>query len=271
MSTGSRGDVQPYCALAQAFHCAGHQVSLASEGRHEKLVTQEFKLDFKRIHGDSLGGFGDPKHAKGLEEGSLWTLMAIANEAKAGYDINDILASYVEALSGYDIIITGGLCLNQSYCVAEKTGAVWIPMILGPTMPTSEFPIWPLAFLACCACMNRWTYTKMFATLWDEEKTFINPWRKSVLGLPPIDTPLGLMNVIEEKRIPVLIACSTKICGPRQEIPADYDQTYVHVCGFPFVELTPEDGIDDRLRQFINTDPVPYGDQNRPVIYLGFG
>ena len=141
VSIGSRGDVQPYCALGQALALQGHSVTIATEQRLKSLVEGEFNLSFKLIIGDSTGGLFDPKFAKGIAEGSLLTLIKMTNEWKAKFNMDEILESYVTALDGADIIVTGGLSLTQSYCVAEKHSKVRLSY-------TTIDPLVPLCRLA---------------------------------------------------------------------------------------------------------------------------
>ena len=279
VSTGSRGDVQPYCALGQALAAKGHDVTIATEDRLKSLVEGEFRLKFRRIHGDSCGGLQDPKFAKGIAEGSLFTLIKMTNEWKAKFNVDEILDSYVAALDGAEIIVTGGLCLTQSYCVAEKLskskGATvsWIPFILGPSMPTTEFPIWALARMACCKCMNRWTYNSLFKRMWNDEKKFINPWRER-MGLPHMNVTSMIEPIYNFQSIKVLIGCSSVICGPKHQVPTDYDPQKVHVGGFLFVLPCPESAVPAVVREFLSRDPAAEPTSPlvaRPIVYVGFG
>ena len=272
VSIGSRGDVQPYCALGQALADEGHDVTIATEDRLKSLVEGDFRLQFRKIVGDSTGGLHDPNFAKGIAEGSLWTLIKMTKEWKAKFDMNAILDSYVSALDGAEIIVSGALCFTQSYCVAEKLskekGALvpWIPFILGPTIPTSEFPVWPLASIACCSCMNRWTYNFLFKSLWKDEKKDIDPWRKR-MGLAPL-TITSMMDILDKySSIHTLVGCSSMICGPKQEVPSDYDPSRVLVGGFIFAKPCEESAAPAVVREFLS-DPVGSG---RRIVYMGFG
>jgi hypothetical protein len=53
--------------------------------------------------------------------------------------------------------------------MAEKLGCAWVVMILGPTLATSEYPIWALESLCCCSCLYRYSYEMVFKSLWDQE------------------------------------------------------------------------------------------------------
>lgn len=51
LTIGSRGDVQPYCALALGLKQAGYQVRIATHRNFESFVTQ-LGLEFAPIAGD---------------------------------------------------------------------------------------------------------------------------------------------------------------------------------------------------------------------------
>ena len=88
-------------------------------------------------------------------------------------------------------------------------------MILGPTLETSEFPIWALEGICCCSCLNRYSYEMVFKAIWKQEKKYINIWRKDTLGLEEIKTEKGVADYIVKEKTPVIIACSSLICGPK--------------------------------------------------------
>lgn len=155
--------------------------------------------------------------------------------------------------------------MTQSYCVAEQMGVTWLPLILGPTMPTAEFPCWATAKLTLgLSCLNKWSYNFLFRQLWKDEAKRINPWRQNVLKLPPITgAPLGIADLIDRNdTIPVLIASSPLACGPKQQIPSDYDTKKIHLLGFVFAKAQP---LPENVEAFLNTNV------DTPVIYMGFG
>ncbi|KDO34719.1 hypothetical protein SPRG_00781 [Saprolegnia parasitica CBS 223.65] len=266
VSIGSRGDVQPYCVLGRALADRGHKVFIATEQRLESLVVDEFRLPFRCIAGDSTGGLFDPKFQAGLAKGSIITTIKMTKEWQGKFKMDDILASYVTALDGADVIVSGGLCMTMSHAIAEKLHAAWVPFILGPTCPTTEFPVWALSSLTCgLRCLNKWTYTVLFKKLWKDEQHYINPWRTNVLGLAPITMPLGMLDIINSnERIPVLIACSALFCGPQARIPSDYDPRKIHLLGPVFAAPSP---LPEAATSFLNAARAA----GTPVIYLGFG
>ncbi|OQR97556.1 hypothetical protein ACHHYP_10738 [Achlya hypogyna] len=266
VSVGSRGDVQPYCVLGRALVARGHKVVVATEERLRSLVEDDFHLPFACIAGDSTGGLFDPKFQAGLAKGSLLSVMKMTKEWKSKFAISDILASYVKALEGAEVIVSGALCLPMSYGVAEKAKAAWVPLILQPTWPTMEFPIWVLAGLTLgLRCLNKWSYSVLFKRLWKEERQYINPWLEHTLDLPPITSSMGMIDVIgANERIPLLIASSAIFCGPHRAVPADYDLSKIHLHG-PI--LAPPTPLPEAVTVFLRAARTAAA----PVIYVGFG
>ncbi len=265
VASGSRGEVQPYIALAIALQARGHHVAIATETRMKSLVELDFGLEYRQIVGDPTGLLWEPYAQEALKKGSFFKLMTMTKDWDSKFDRMEILQSYVSACEGAELIIGANLTLTQSYCVSEYLGCAWLPVILGPTFPTSEFPLWIVpSWLHCLP--NKWFYTFVFKALWTNEKVYINRWREEKLKLPPITDPSGIMSIIERQKPPVIIACSPLICGPKKQVPKDYPR-YVHLYGFAFVTTNDMDerSVNIQLKNFV-TDALP-----QPLIYFGFG
>lgn len=264
VSVGSRGDVQPYVALGLALQARGHAVTIATEARLQPLVA-EFGLRFAALVGDSAGVLFEPAAQKALHEGSFLSLMRISAEWEKKWRKEDILASYLAALAGAQVVVSGGLSLTPSLCAAEQLGAAWVPMLLGCTLPTREFPLFLLSFLSLgLSCLNRWTYSVAFAALWGQERASIAPWRAS-LGLPPLPAG-GAAAAIAALRPPILLACSSLVCGPRRALPEDYPPECV-LGGFAFAPAPSGAALAPALEAFLAAAEAA----RAPVIYFGFG
>lgn len=161
-ASGSRGDIQPYIALGLELKKRGHIVTIVSEKRMEGLV-KEFNLLYSKIEGDPTGLLFENYAQKALQDGSIFQLIKLTKEWDKKFNKMDILNSYISACSGSDIIISSGLTMTQSFCAAEYHGCKWLPMILGPTLATSEFPLWALSGITMgMSCLNKWTYNVAF-------------------------------------------------------------------------------------------------------------
>ena len=228
VSIGTRGDVQPFVVLGLTLQSRGHNVVMATEDRLKPLVD-EMGLPWRRIEGDETGIIEQPHVQKMLADGQLFKMMKVVAAWKKQFDELAISRSFITALEGADIVVTGGLCLTKALCVAEKMGAGFVCLAPGPTVPTSEFPIWALP--VPCACLNRWTYNFLFRMLWGQEKKHINEFRTRDLQLAPMRK--GPLSIFEHYRFPMIVAASELTCGPKMVIPSDYP-SYAVVGGFIF-------------------------------------
>lgn len=262
VASGSRGDIQPYIALGLHLKARGHNIAIATEKRMQSLV-EEFQLPYRCIDGDPCGILYEVNAQAALKNGSIFQLIKLTNDWNAQFNKIDIFNSYVNALQGFDMIISSGLTMTASFCIAEYYKVKWVPMILGPTLSTSEFPLWVMEKMILCNCLNKWSYSIAFSLLWSGEKADINSWRVNHLRLDPITYNLGIADVIDILKPPIIISYSPYLC-PHQRVPFDYPY-YVTMKGFVFVPPTNNEDISLELRNFFE-----YND-TKPIVYFGFG
>jgi hypothetical protein len=286
VSIGTRGDVQPCLVLGLALRSRGHEVVMATEARLRPLVEEMARasssssavprdgddhgveaappLTWRLIEGDETGIIDQPGIQEILADGKVMKMMKASAEWKKKFDATAIMKSYISALEGADVVIAGPLCLTIAMCVAEKMGCGFVTLIPGPTLPTSEFPIWLLP--VPCTCLNRWTYRVLFDALWRQERKKINEFRKMELSLPPMST--GPLATLEKYGFPCIVASSSVACGPKMVVPSDYPH-YAIVGGFIF---PPDDAIDldERLVDFVESSPSS-SSAKTPIVYLGWG
>lgn len=253
-ASGSRGDVQPYIAVALELRARGHSVSVATEKRMKSLV-EEFGLEYREIGGDPTGILWEPTAQDVLKNGSMLKLISLTKDWEAKFNKQDILNSYVSACRGAEVIVAAPLTMTQTFCVSEYLHCAWVPLILGPTVATNEFPLYIMASMFwCCPFFNKLSYWIAFRMLWAGEKGPINEWRTRSLALPPMTNPNGLAGILDDIKPPVIVACSPIISGPLGRVPRDYPSN-IHMKGFVFVPSTEESAIDARLVEFVKNDP----------------
>lgn len=267
-ASGTRGDVQPYCLLAREFMSMGYTVKVCTEQRMEKVV-REFDVDYAPLAGDPAGLIFQPEAQPVLESGSMMKLIKLTEAWEKKFSKDDILASYLTAASSFadgsaDIIIGTALTMLMAYCVSEKVGCTWIPVLLGPTLPTSEFPLWALKGLLPSSCLNKWSYHLAFKMLWKSESKWVNAWRTNVLGLGPLTGPMGVLDVVTRLQPPVIIAGSQLLCGPKGRKPMDYPDN-AHIVGFYFHTLPSDYSPPAGLQDFLEKP------SSKRSVYLGFG
>lgn len=188
-----------------------------------------------------------------------------------------VLSDTAAACQGADLILSGPLSLTATMCVAEQLRVPWVPVVLGPVMPTAEFPSWaisssPFPF----KWLNRASYSFIFWALFKQESGRINRWRMDSLGLPPLQQ--GSAGVLAAcPTIPVITTCTGHVI-PGLRAPQDWGSN-VHLTGFAFPAATPPDAVDPDLRAFLQPDEAAAGgdaagstagSRGKPL-YLGFG
>ncbi len=180
---GTRGDVQPFSALALGLVKRGHQVCFAAPQGFSTFVAhsgaEHFPLtvDYEHI-------FGSEEGRRWLNSGNLVKFMGMLAEFDGRVRPNlhrEMLASCENA----EAIISNLLLENSVACIAEKLRR---PLMLGytlPMRPTGDFPS-----LLCSTLrqplrgVNKLTHAAMEALYWRSQKSVTNAWR-ATLGLAP--------------------------------------------------------------------------------------
>lgn len=160
-----------------------------------------------------------------------------------------VLSDTAAACQGADLILSGPLSLTATMCVAQQLNVPWVPVVLGPVMPTAEFPSWALSNNPFYfKWLNRASYSFLFWALWKQEAARINAWRKDSLALPPLQQgAAGVLDACPD--IPVITMCSKHII-PGLKVPPDWGAN-VHLTGFAFPAATAEEAVDLMLLQFM--------------------
>ncbi len=131
LTVGSRGDVQPFCALALGLQQAGFRVRIATNRNFEAFVT-DLGIEFAPIAGNYKNLLNSPEGQK-LLSGQSSNLISDAL-------LLEQLQDALQASQGADLLIFAPLAL-WGYHIAEKIG---IPCFLAaycPLSPTQAFPV----------------------------------------------------------------------------------------------------------------------------------
>ncbi|KAL6299038.1 UDP-Glycosyltransferase/glycogen phosphorylase [Sparassis latifolia] len=258
LTIGSRGDVQPYIALAKGLIADGHRVRIATHG--------EFK-DWIESHGIEFGYVGgDPAELMRIcvENGTFTVAFLREGMLKVCHFrgwIDDLLRTSWEACQGTDVLVESPSAMG-GYHIAE---ALRIPYFRAFTMTWSRTRAYPHAFAVPDHKMggnyNYMSYVLFDQVFWRATAGQINRWRRNVLGLP--STSLDKM---EPHKIPFLYNFSPVVVPP----PLDWPE-WIRVTGYWFLDdadvssnkWTPP--VD--LEKFIATAHKA----KRKVVYIGFG
>jgi UDP:flavonoid glycosyltransferase YjiC (YdhE family) len=255
MTSGSRGDVQPYLALGLGLRQAGHQVTLATHELFRSFV-EEGGLGFRPIA-------GDPQELLASEAGQAWI--------RSGRNSLGFLRRFVRLTRGYlpqmlrdcqravedaELIVFSPFTAGGQD-LAEAMGLPVVLAALQPFHPTRAFPAMGSFGTFGVPWLN-WSSHRVTGVLMSMPFLDIfNRWRTKELGLPPrpLGDPLAEMN---RQRILTLYGYSPSLI-PR---PPDWGD-WIHVTGYWFLNQSGSYQPESALADFLAT--------GEPPVYVGFG
>jgi sterol 3beta-glucosyltransferase len=247
---GTRGDIEPFIALARRLDQAGHRAAICTADGYRSQV-EDAGIDYRHMNNDLLrltqelmtrrGSRDAPKllRAMGAAQRS-----ALRDQWAAALDYQPtVIVYHPKALGGYHI--------------AERLD---VPGVLSLPLPfftpTREFPVpfighWPLGKRA-----NHASYQLQRATavLYGG---MLNDFRNQ-LGLAPIQRTSTLLTDHRDRPVPILYAFSRHL----RPVPADYPP-HAHVTGAWFLDREPGWQPSSDLSDFLAAGPPP--------VYIGFG
>lgn len=255
LAVGSRGDIQPYTALAMGLEAVGYDVTLATHVEFKESV-ENHGLRFAPLA-------GDPRGLLATEQGKVIAASG-RNPISFVLHFRDVFAEYAEeffeqslaACEGADAIIYS-LFSVSGYHIAEKMGVPSMPGFLTPMSRTAAFPLQPPPSWLRSDFYNWSSFVGAQQLFGQSFRGIMNRWRTRRLGLPPL--PLeGLFSMIDRRHLPVLYGYSPTIL-PK---PRDWGPS-AHVTGYWFLDRQPGWQPPAALVDFLASGPPP--------VYVGFG
>jgi sterol 3beta-glucosyltransferase len=182
LAYGSRGDIQPFLALALGLVKNGHQVTFAAPENFKDFV-ESYGINYFPLYGNMEKLLYSPEALKILKSGSTFTL--VRHLQKSGDEIRPkINQDLLKASQDTDVLITSTLNLFYVASIAEKLNKKWAILFPNPPgTPTREFPFPDLDFMDF-PLYNILTYKLVSFVYWQSYKKRVNEFRKS-LGLQP--------------------------------------------------------------------------------------
>jgi sterol 3beta-glucosyltransferase len=253
VAMGSRGDVQPYMALALGLQQAGYEVQLCADRMFEALVTST-GLTFIPVTAvpvsmmqQNLSKYGGPIKLMGWLERHFKPLA------------RQFFADLEVATRQSDAILYSTLAF-AGYHVAEKHQVPTLAIYNVPITPTHTFhnPSFPPppAWFPFKKSYNWWSFrlaNQLFIYL---IKAVVNECRRDVLGLNPL--PWSFYRKLDVSRMPILYGFSPTLL-PR---PSDWGD-WLQVSGHWFLDRQPDWQPPAELLRFLEA--------GKPPIYVGFG
>ncbi len=254
LTTGSRGDVQPYIALGMELKKAGQSVRLVGFENYGDWV-KSLGLDYYPIKGDvSMVASSESARDARTADNPLKLILSF-NKLKSL--LGDIQKDFFNSCAGADAIVYHpGAPIG--YFAAQQMG---IPSILAtpfPMTPTREYPA--LIFYNSIRLgrgFNFLTHKLFEQVMWFASNSTVKQFLKKELGSVPENyaCPFGRQNT---RTNPTLISCSNFVF-PR---PKDWSE-HVISAGYWFLDEEADWKPPADLLDFIKA--------GKPPVYVGFG
>lgn len=249
---GSRGDIQPFCAIALGLMKKGHNVSLAGSYNFDRFA-ERFNVPFSPISGNYQELMSSPtgldllegNRVKLIEDDLLWQQMLDA----------------WKACKGSELIVFSPITL-WGYHIAEALKVPGIFATLVPTTQTRAFPF--LQFTQrtdkrISELRNLLSYRLISLFIWRRYGKTVNRFRQEVLNLPKIRSPFGhSYRYSFGLPMPVINCYSPAVVPP----PPDWGDS-IHQAGYCFLDVANSFDPPSDLQTFLSEDPKPF--------YVGFG
>jgi sterol 3beta-glucosyltransferase len=240
LTYGSRGDFQPFLALAIGLQKAGHTVRLAAPGRFAGLAAQHL-VPFTALAGDpeeisarfNDAGTNAVRTVRAIQD----YIVAIAPEV-----VRDARA----ALAGADLLIHSFLFTTGGHTFAREMGIPDVSVQTFPMFaPTRAFPNVAMANVPTGALsyFTHWLATQVF---WHGGNTVYRRLRKQFLTDLPRKLYWPFSQTGDRPLSPLVIAVSPTVLP----YPADWTSPHIHMPGFFFLDepgYTPPPALADFL------------------------
>jgi len=255
---GTRGDVQPYIALALGLQDHGHKVVLAAPSDFKDFV-EGFGIDFFPLHGNAEAIMNSPEGQSVLKTENSIQLMKFFFQALSAIKV-PLRKSYFTSISTVDYIIANSATLPIVSTIAEKQGKkMALTYFMPPVVPTREFPLGDFDFLNF-GWYNHLTYKIAQSFYWKFVKAETNEYRQE-LGLEPLRK--NLVQYLDHQK-PLDLYCISPALIPQ---PKDWAPHH-KITGFlnvpaKYREQHPLEQTPEELSKWLTQGEKP--------IYLGFG
>ena len=246
---GTRGDVQPFVALALGLKAAGHEPVIAGPEQFTGFV-EGYGIAYQPLPGEMLALIDDPA-AQAVLEGSSGFAGGLKLIGRMRPAMDRMLVAEWEAAAeaAPDILVHHPKSLAAP-SIAEKLG---IPAVLASPLPgftpTSAFPS-PMLPARSLGPLNRWSHRLVIDGADRIYRKQIGRWREDTLSLPPK----------RARRAPdaTLYAYSPSVLPKPRDWGGD-----VHVTGYWYLDGNATYAPDPALADFLAAGPAP--------LYVGFG
>jgi sterol 3beta-glucosyltransferase len=255
LCSGSRGDFQPYIALAIELKKLGKNVRITG-GRSFESFIGSYDIDFYPIQADFESLNVDKNMLKQAQSADNPLKMLLAFNKMKKYGIH-MANEFYSACEGSELIIYHpGMTLG--YFTAEKLG---IPSVLASPFPMHKTKEQTSVILygrsKASPLINTVSYTMLQGMLWLASKDSVKGFWKEHFGSMPSNFGCPFERHKDRKH-PAIVSCSNYVF----KRPSDWNEN-IYQSGYWFVEEQNDYIPSQELSDFLNSGDKP--------VYIGFG
>jgi sterol 3beta-glucosyltransferase len=264
LTLGSRGDVEPFLALAVALQAAGHQPLLCASDRYRGWIEGHGVAHAAMNDGfvellESVEGRAGLERSAGLL-GMLRTVLRLARQI-GPLQLQTQRDCWAAAEGFQPQLIVHHSKIVGAPDIAEQLGVPTVLLQLVPLLqPTRAFacPAFPPWLAGLGGGAMRFQAYRLINAL--ANRFGAGPakaWRRE-RGLPPRPAAMGLLTGADGRAMPLLHAHAEALLPRPEDWPAS-----AQVCGFLRLPAQPDWQAPAALRDFLSAGPPP--------VYIGFG
>jgi UDP:flavonoid glycosyltransferase YjiC (YdhE family) len=253
LATGSRGDVQPFLALAYGALQAGHEVRFVTNAVFAEWA-HSYGLTVNPVDWEPSEGIRVQLALYGLRGRSWLTgIRRIAETSRRIYQVAQ--GGSLAACQGSERLVYSFLS-PWGASIAEKLRIPAICGTLHPLTPTHQFPT-PLVAGNFGGPINDASHKIAVGLMWLLLASPINHFRREI-GLLPIRSPRPFFEMICPRQAPLLCNLSPSVIARPPDWPAN-----IHMHGYWFLPASTSWQPPAALMDFIQ--------RGSPPVYIGFG
>jgi sterol 3beta-glucosyltransferase len=252
-AAGSRGDTQPYVALAVGFKQAGHEVRLSAPHIFAELIAGH-GLQHLPISMNPQEIMNHPTVQAASQSGNY--VLFLRTLFREGAALVQTFLEEVYANCQEGEVIISSMIPYGAYDAAQKRRIPFVQTVLAPYYPTTAFAAPGLSLPFNWSVANKLTYGVVDQSFWQFFRSVQNRWRKEKLGLSPFPF-MGPLRQIRQSA-PIVMGYSPTVVPT----PADWPASN-HVTGYWFLDEAAGWRPPAELVSFLEAKPTP--------IYIGFG
>jgi sterol 3beta-glucosyltransferase len=259
LTSGSRGDAQPYLALALGLKARGHDVRFAAQEPARALVE---------AYGMQFAPIGVERNVMLEDEGNRTVLakvgrnpLAVATRIGGFVRLAEQMASRLlgdaaGVCQGTDLILCAAHNFYAGEAVAKALGCRLAYLCLQPLTPSKQvpnllFPAWPTWLRTLGRSQYCWaSHWLTLQPIWFLTRGRLNRIRRQVLDLPPHPGSFRMLTISNGAE---RLHGYSEVVLPR---PSDWSANQ-HVCGYWFLDPPPHWQPPPTLQSFLASGPAP--------------